>query len=153
MQTDTQDKLSKTFLDVVEQLTFMFGEPLPKSELDVDGVPFILAAMKFEGDVQGELSVAVPEEITAEITANILGLDAEDIDPEEMKKDALAEMLNVVCGHVIMALAGTDANFKLFAPTTHKVGHEEFNKIMLAEDFIGFTLDEEPVFLGLELEN
>jgi CheY-specific phosphatase CheX len=153
MQTSTQDKISKTFLDVVEQLTFMFGEPLPKSELDVDGVQFMMAAMKFEGDVHGELSVAVPEEITAEITANILGLDPEDIDSEEMKNDALAEMLNVVCGHVIMALAGTDANFKLFAPVTRQVAEEEFDKLMLADDFIGFTLDEEPVFLGLTLEN
>ena len=66
--------------------------------------------------------------------------------------DALAEMLNVVCGHVIMALAGRDANFKLDAPRTGSVQEDEFNRIMLSEDFIGFMLDDSPVFLGLSLE-
>jgi chemotaxis protein CheY-P-specific phosphatase CheC len=96
--------------------------------------------------------VAVPEEITADIAANILGLEPEDIESEEMRHDALAEMLNVACGHVIMALAGTDANFKLDAPTTGKVDEDSFNMMMVDENFIGFLLDDSPVFLGLTLE-
>lgn len=153
MQTNTHEKVSRTFLDIVEQLTFMFGEPILKAELDTDGTDFVLAAMKFEGDVTGELSVAVPADITAEIAANILGLDADDIESEEMAQDALAEMLNVVCGHVIMALASKDANFKLLSPHTHQVDDDGLNSIMLSEDFIGFMLDDNPAFLGLTLEN
>jgi hypothetical protein len=153
MQTSTQEKLSKTFLGVVEQLTFMFGEPVPKAEFEADGTAFNRAAMRFSGDVVGELVVAVPEEITADIAANILGLEPEDIESEEMRLDALAEMLNVACGHVIMALAGTDANFKLEAPSTGKVDEDTYNMMMLDESYIGFLLDDNPVFLGLTLEN
>ena len=109
MQSSTQEQLSSTFLEVVEQLTFMFGEVTPKDELEAEGTEF-------------------------------------------MRRDALAEMLNVVCGHVMMALAGSDANFKLDAPRTGSVQEDEFNRIMLSEDFIGFMLDDSPVFLGLSLE-
>jgi CheY-specific phosphatase CheX len=153
MQTSTQAQLSSTFLEVVEQLTFMFGEEIPKDELGAEGKEFVSAAMKFKGDMVGELTVAVPMDITVEIAANILGLEPEEVEPEYMRRDALAEMLNVVCGHVIMALVGADANFKLDAPVTDQVDEDAFNRMMLSEDFIGFMLDDNPVFLGLSLEN
>ena len=153
MQTSTMQQIGHTFLEVVEQLTFMFGEPTPKDELDAEGVEFIQASMRFEGDLNGHLSVAVPVDITGEIAANILGLDPEDVESEEIKRDALAEMLNVVCGHVIMAMAGSDANFKLAAPVTNEVDEDLFNLMMLSEDYIGLMLDDSPVFLGLALEN
>lgn len=153
METSIRDQLSTTFLEVVEQLTFMFGELTPKADLDAEGRQFMQAAMKFHGAIEGELTVAVPDDITVEIAANILGLEPEEVEPEFMRRDALAEMLNVVCGHVIMAMAGHDANFKLESPVTGPVDEDGFNRIMLSEDFIGFMLDDNPVFLGLEQEN
>lgn len=153
MQSSTQEQLSGTFLEVVEQLTFMFGEPIPKEELGAEGTEFVTAAMTFKGDLVGELTVSVPVEITAEIAANILGLEPEEVEPEDMRRDALAEMLNVVCGHVIMAMVGTDANFKLDSPVTSPVDEDQFNKMMLSDDFIGLMLDDNPVFLGLTLES
>lgn len=153
MLTSSQDQLGRTFLGIVEQLTFMFGEPTPKEELDAEGISFLTAAMKFTGDMTGELALAVPMEITAEIAANILGLEPEDVDSEEMRRDAVAEMLNVVCGHVIMDMVGKEANFKLEAPQTGPMNEETFHQVMLSDDFIGFMLDDNPVFLGLVVEN
>ncbi|MBU8871151.1 MAG: chemotaxis protein CheX [Gemmatimonadales bacterium] len=153
MQNNTHETAGSTFLNVVEQLTFMFGESVPKSELEVDGVEFTLAQMRFNGDLPGVLSIGVPSEITAEIAANILGLEAEDIESKEMKLDALGEVLNVVCGHVIMALVGTGANFKLDSPEVKAITEEGCNELILNDDFTGFILDDSPVLLGLTLEN
>ncbi len=153
MQTSTQEQLNRTFLEVVEQLTFMFGEPEGKDQLEVDGIDFMTAAMSFQGDLNGELTIAVPDNITGEIAANILGLEPEDVQSEEMRCDALAEMLNVVCGHVIMAMAGTDANFKLNAPVTGQVERDKLELMIASDDYIGLLLDDNPVFLGLVLEN
>lgn len=153
MQTSTMQQIGHTFLEVVEQLTFMFGEPTPKDDLDAEGVEFLQATMSFEGDLKGRILVAVPVDITAEIAANILGLEPEEVESEEIKRDALAEMLNVVCGHVIMAMAGTDANFKLTSPETAPVNEDDFNQMMLSDDYMGLILDDSPVFLGLNLES
>ena len=153
MQSNTHETAGSTFLEVVEQLTFMFGESVPKSELELDGVQFTLAQMRFNGDLPGVLSVAVPSEITAEIAANILGLEVEDIESEEMKLDALGEVLNVVCGHVIMALVGTESNFKLDSPEVQIVTEDRCNEMVLDDNFTGFILDDSPVLLGLALEN
>ncbi len=153
MLTSSQDQLGRTFLGIVEQLTFMFGEPMPKEELDVEDTSFLMTSMKFTGDLTGQLTLAVPMEITAEIAANIMGLEPEDVDSEEMRRDAVAEMLNVVCGHVIMDLGGKDANFKLDSPVTGPMDEDTFDQMMLSDDFIGFMLHDSPVFLGLVSEN
>lgn len=153
MQNNIQAQLCSTFSEVVEQLTFMFGDVVPKEEASLPGTLFTQASMTFSGDMVGHLTVAVPTEITAEIAANILGLEPEDIESEAMMNDALAEMLNVVCGHVIMALAGTDANFKLDAPHTDYVSEEQYNAMMVSDDFVTLMLDDNPVFLGLTLES
>lgn len=152
MQSNTQELLCSTFMEVVEHLTFMFGEVVAKDELASPEIDFTLASMGFKGDLKGELSVAVPTEITAEIAANILGLEPEDIDSEEMRNDSLAEMLNVVCGHVIMALVGTEANFKLDSPQTSRLTEQEYEAMFDSDDVVGLVLDDNPVLLGLSLE-
>ncbi len=152
MQNNVQDQVCSTFMEVVEKLTFMFGEVVAKEDVDSPGVDFTLASMSFNGDLVGLLSVAVPTDVTAEIAANILGLEPEDIESEDMKNDALAEMLNVVCGHVIMAMAGTGANFKLDAPLTCPVDEMTYQAMVESDDFVGLMLDDNPVFLGLKLE-
>lgn len=153
MQNEVQDQVCSTFMEVVEKLTFMFGEVVQKDEVDSPGTQFTLASMSFNGDVKGLLSVAVPTEMTAEIAANILGIEPEDIGSDEMRNDALAEMLNVVCGHVIMALVGTGANFKLDSPLTSPLDQMTYDHMMQSDEFVGLLLDDSPVFLGLKLEN
>lgn len=153
MNSDKRDTLCTTFLEVVEHLTFMFGEIVAKQEMPLGGRDFTLARMSFAGDLAGRLAVAVPADIKGEIAANILGLDPDDLQCRSMMDDALAEMLNVVCGHVIMALAGAGANFKLVAPETLELEAENVASMVASDDFVGFMLDENPVFLGLSLED
>ena len=78
--------------------------------------PWVEARMSFTGDVEGSLAVIVPQELQPEIAANILGLDAELMQQPEVFDDALREMLNVVCGHVIRAIAGPSCSFDLVTP-------------------------------------
>lgn len=148
-----QETINATFLDVVEQLTFMFGEPEDKTELELDGETFTQATMEFDGDVVGTLSVTVPTGITAEIAANILGLDAADLTDQAMLDDALAEMLNVVCGHVIMAIAGKGANFVLHTPKVVPVDDAHLVAMLADPSYVAFNLDESPVLLGLVMKD
>lgn len=153
MSDFSQETINATFLDVVEQLTFMFGEPEDKTELAFDGGAFTQATMDFDGDVVGTLSVTVPAAITGEIAANILGLDAEDLTDQAMLDDALAEMLNVVCGHVIMAIVGKGANFVLRSPQVVPVDDARLVGMLADPCYVAFNLDESPVLLGLVMKD
>lgn len=144
--------VSATFLEVVEQLTFMFGEPTHKSALlDVDG-DYVLAQLSFTGDVAGTLSLAVPGACVPEIAANILGLEPEEVEPDSMAADSLGEMLNVICGHVIMAIAGKRADFRLGSPRVVAATPEFLAARVDDPDWLGFTLEENAVLLGLVTE-
>src|SRR5690606_31058273 len=105
--------LEATVLAVVEKLTFMFGEHVAVEEITVNPEPWVEARMEFVGDVRGDLAVVVPRRLQPQIAANILGADSVSAYGQDVLDDALRELLNVVCGHVILALAGDQANFRL----------------------------------------
>jgi CheY-specific phosphatase CheX len=143
--------LETTFISVVEKLTFMFGEQVDVSEVEAGDEVWMQARMEFSGDLPGALSVIVPEALQPEIAANILGLDAEGLDTREVLDDALREVLNVVCGHVIMALAGNDANFELDTPCNTELDGEQLAAVLAHQGTTAYLLDDEPVLLNLEL--
>jgi CheY-specific phosphatase CheX len=152
MRDQIVESVSATFLQVVEQLTFMFGEPADKGDiLDADG-DYILAQMGFTGDVNGTLSIAVPADCVAEIAANILGLEPEEMEASSLAPDSLGEMLNVICGHVIMAIAGKGADFGLGSPVIGPATPAFLAQAAEDSDWLGFLLEENLVLLGLVTE-
>ena len=145
------ESLESTFLEVVEKLTFMFGEQAGKDEIDPEGEPWVEARMHFTGGKTGSLAVIVPQSLQPEIAANILGLDAEGLDTRAVLDDALREMLNVVCGHVLMALCGEAADFQLETPTNLELDGEQLSALLADTNTSAYLLDDEPVLLHLEL--
>jgi len=146
------ETVSATFLQVVEQLTFMFGEPTDKSAILDDDVEHVVAGLAFTGDVNGRLSLIAPATCVREIAANILGLEPEELEPESLAPDSLGEMLNVICGHVIMAIAGRNADFRLGSPTIAPAEPDLLVAAVASAEWMGFILDDSPVLLGLVTE-
>lgn len=153
MNDSTMHTVSQTFTGVVEQLTFMFGEDVDKGELDTEGVAFTSASMTFAGDIAGTVTLVVPTAILGTIAANILGVEPEDISPNTVLADSLGEMLNVICGHLIMDLQGESANFVLGPPRTVAVDGAFVARLCGDDAYLGFLLDDSPVFLGLQMES
>ncbi len=150
---DLHALLTGTFLKITEQLTFMFGEPAAKEELDLEGIDFLRSEMEFTGQVNGSLCVALPREATREIAANILGLEPDDSQSVAMTSDALGELLNVICGEVVRGIVGEDADFTLRPPRTEPLDASHLDRLMLDEGYVAFVLDDHPGFFGLELED
>ncbi len=146
------DRVQSTFLEVVEKLTFMFGESVTSAELPSTAGEYSEAWLTFEGAVKGRLAIIVPSELTPEIAGNILGLDPSDVQPGEMMADALRELLNVISGHVVMALATSQADFQLSAPGYRQLTEAQWVALCEDPDTAPFLLDESPVLLNLKLE-
>jgi len=144
--------VSATFLAVAEQLAFMFGEPVCKRTVLEADSDYVLARLSFTGDVAGTLSLAVPTGCVPQIAANILGLEPEEMEGDAMARDSLGEMLNVVCGHVIPAIAGKGADFRLGAPAIGPAAAGFLAARVDDPDWLGFLLEENPVLLGLVTE-
>jgi len=102
--------------EVFESLAFV----LPALEdaapaLDPPGGAAVSGRIAFAGPFDGVLVLRVHGALVPEIAANMLGLDFGQIPPVDKQHDAFAELLNVICGNLLPALAGEQAVFDVQA--------------------------------------
>ena len=153
MKNNHKKLLSEVFCDVLEKLAFMFAEAPDDTEPPEIPADCVRTDIGFTGIRTGSLSLIVPLALCPEIAANMLGVEEEDELAEEKAIDALKELLNVTCGHVLTSLAGEEAVFDLSVPSLHKLdltGWEERSRdpatLVLVVD------DASPVLLRLTVE-
>lgn len=113
MINQLQSELLKAASSTFERLGFVFPE-VELQEWQADA-PFAHSArVSFTGPVRGSFQIRVSDDVAAELTANMLGmLDSTDL---EVKRDALGEIANVICGNLVPALGRPEDVFDLGAP-------------------------------------
>lgn len=106
--------LDKIVRDSLEKLAFMFflpdsfREPIPFQQA-------VTAEVSFTGFFSGRLAVVMTEPVLTELTANMLGVDTEEIEEKHLH-DALKETANIVCGNWLPVVGGDEAVFHIDAP-------------------------------------
>lgn len=119
-----QAKLSSTAKKVFEDAAFALID-MPEEIGGTGGAATELyVGMGFEGPFKGRMAMSASEELAPMLAANMLGVDEDDPDAEEKGADALKEILNMLCGNLLPAVAGTDAEFRMQAP--ENISRERF---------------------------
>lgn len=107
MEEDLSTTLCRIAQESLEGLAFLFSfaaeerEPLALEEA-------MAAKLTFAGALQGVLFMVISAEVLSELAGNMLGTEGEEI-TEIQQHDALKELLNVICGNLLPAVAGTQA--------------------------------------------
>ncbi len=143
--------LGAVFGDVLARLAFMFGEPAAPAALPEPPPPVLLAQMEFHGPRSGSLALATAASLADELAANVLGVEPGDAAAAAGAGDALGELLNVTCGHVLTALAGEGPVFDLSAPTGSRLDAAGWRALREDPDAAGFVVEGRPVLLRLRL--
>ena len=126
---DLRQVLLKVASHVFEKSAFM--GVLPGEEIDLpEGLPKLVASISFSGPQNGRLILAVSPEILLPLVTSMLGTDGTEEIREESKKDALLEVLNMVCGNVLIDIFGNEPVFRLQPPMM--VGTEEAEAALAA---------------------
>jgi CheY-specific phosphatase CheX len=113
MSSTTARSLSQATTATFEELALLF----PETELSAEqaAAPLDVAvSVEFRGPLTGRLVVRASQSILPAIAANMLG--AEESRQLPLQRDALGEIGNVICGHVLPLIAGADKIFNLSAP-------------------------------------
>ena len=128
--------------EILESLTFMF--PVLDEERKKIGDVFVCgASISFVGPFSGRLVMLASETILPDLVKNMLGLDTGEEVSLAQQHDALMELLSIVCGNVLPAVAGKKAMFNLDVP-----------KILSPEEYDALMKKQDPVSqITLELEN
>ncbi len=113
MSSTTARCLSRATTATFEELALLF----PELDLTAEqaATPLDVAvSVEFRGPLTGRLVVRASQCVLPAIAANMLGAEASQQAP--LQRDALGEVGNVICGHVLPLIAGADKIFNLAAP-------------------------------------
>ena len=113
MSNHLEKELYKAAVMTFEELSFM----LPTQELEEQqqDVPVEAAvSVEFWGPFNGKLVLKICGDLLSTLAINMLG--EEELPTEQLQRDALGEIANVICGNVLPAIAGSKDIFKLSAP-------------------------------------
>lgn len=73
----------------------------------------IVTSVHFRGPFEGDLFLEVSSDLLPIVAMNMLGMDDENAASHDEQKDAFKELLNVICGNLLPAIAGERAVFNI----------------------------------------
>ena len=139
MSNRLDETLGRVAEEVFESLAFV----LPAFEEEESAPPETAdrtsASISFAGPFEGTLALSASTELLPAVAANMLGLDFGEVPSQDIQRDAFKELLNVICGNLLPALAGEQAVFD--------VGAAE----LLADGAVPATVAGRPPLVGTRL--
>ena len=95
---------------------FGFLTPLAPMALLPQEQQDLVVEITFSGSGSGRVVLACAASVATQLTANLLGSDPEASVGEEDVIQAIGELANITAGHLLVALAGDSAEFRLSSP-------------------------------------
>lgn len=152
MTQDTTIELAEAVENVLDVQAFMFAENADLDELDPPEESCLHSSISFEGETCGRIDLIFPQELCVELAANVLGIEAEEVDDDEDAEDALKELLNVICGQFLTRHFGSEPVFHLTIPQVESLELETWEEWKGRAGTTGFEVDFSPVLVHLMLE-
>jgi len=128
-----QQTLFETARKVFEEAAFSFvDETECEMSEEASGTGSALAAsLVFEGPFSGVLAISASEHTAGAVAANMLGIDEFGDDAGVNASDAMGEILNMICGNLLPAVAGKGPEFEIGTPV--KLSLDDFERIKKEE--------------------
>jgi len=108
----TDDLLARVAQETFETLAFMYSV----HEQDAPSGPPVTAEVNFRGPVHGRLVLTVSDTMLSALGSNMLGDDDMQAASDDQQRDALKEVLNVICGNLLPMLYNQYDVFDVQAP-------------------------------------
>lgn len=147
----SSELIRDVFAKVLEKQVFIFADESSADDLPEGDGDWVEARMSFHGPFGGSLSLAMPKVAELDIAANFLGKDADDPEVIKCAEDSLKEILNVVCGHILTALAGEEPIFDLSIPKVHPLSENDRIALAALPGALAFDMEGKPVILRFHL--
>jgi hypothetical protein len=142
------ETLSTVVQEVLRAVAFAFGDPCAPQELpDCEAAP-LKARLRFDGLVSGELRLAAPPGLCAELAGDAMSLAADAVGGEQIE-DSLKELLNVIGGNWLSAAYGEEPVFALSPPEAETIDLTEWERLRRDPSSLGLVFDDRPLIVNL----
>lgn len=147
MERQHEEAIRGVFSEILERLVYIFTEDAEGDELISRKTEFLRVRMHFSGARRGEIILSVDPDLCQEVVANMLGTERDDVRVRDLTRDALKEVLNVICGRILTEIAGREPLFNLSLPVIDTIAQEEWNELVHQSGTMGFLVEDYPVLL------
>lgn len=124
-------------LRVVETSAFLTIWPWPEEDGELAS-PDVVTSMVFRGSCSGRLTLRVHSTLLPTLIQNTLGEPDENDSLNVKSRDALCEVLNMICGNFLTAWQGEEAVFDLNPP---EIVSPEFSDARPPDIRVPFTIE------------
>jgi chemotaxis protein CheY-P-specific phosphatase CheC len=136
------DILKKSVASTLEDTAFIFLEE--EEDAQIFEGDMVFTTLSFSGIKTGKMILATEMDLSIQLAANLLGLEEDDPFAVDKGKEALSEMLNIICGVFLEMWLGSDNNVTMDVPATKIIsGAEVAKEISKAIGTISFMSDED----------
>lgn len=142
--SDTQPALASLAAEVLGDLAFMIADDEPQAP--APGTIWLQGEVGYRGPVCGSVQCWVTRSFAVSLAANLLGTDPNDAEAFTDAEDAVRELLNVLCGHLVTAWHGREAVFNLTIPQVSEC--LDSPQPPESSQSCSLCVDGEPVFLA-----
>ena len=112
----TPHRLSELLAGALERIAFVITESCDESDLPLPFSPTQRARIVIGGVGRATVLLEADDGFLCEFAAGLLGCDPDEVDPTAAGRDALSELANILGGSVVVALGGTDREYRLGLP-------------------------------------
>ena len=153
MSDNPKDVIIEVFPRILEELAFLFADPV--EDFVRLGMPHdaIAVTIAFTGEKSGTLEMKIGRSLGIDMVSNLLGLDPDSHDAERAGDDALRELMNVTCGHILTSIAGDKPVFNLAVPQIEPLDASAWESLSRGENTAKFSVDGRPVQLCMTLSS
>jgi len=141
-----RNMLRDVMMETLEEYAFMFAEAGEYATEPADSpVEYLSSSVVFRGaDQCGEVLVALPVSMCAEMAANVMGMDPEEV-PETAVEDAIREWANIVTGSLTAKWFGVNTVFALDPPSSLRGSLAEVSALKGGAEPVVLSVDEQLV--------
>lgn len=116
--------LAEVLGKTLEDAAFVFAEAAESAPPFAEDV--VEARLGYSGPAEGEIRLAAGVAFADTLAANLLGADPGDPEAVDRGKEAIGELLNMICGILVVRSFGSETECRLGVPSVRVVAASEY---------------------------
>ena len=150
MPHEHAEQIEQVFTEVMEQMAFIFVDPAESEELPAEVEGLLRVSMAFHGAAEGSVTLFTGSDVCVELAANITGDDEAAAADPQVGRQALMELLNVICGQLLTTVAGSEPVFDLTPPQLDEADAAAWSEACADDQSLRFMADDQPFVLRFD---